>query len=63
MHHENFGVSKHDWNWTTPYAIMSLADRTQQELIDLIINDNIDLVAFSMYSWNRGVVLTASEKP
>lgn len=62
MYHENFGLSKHEWAWTTPYAIINVSDQQQQDLIDLIINDNIDLVAFSMYSWNRQTVLTVSRQ-
>jgi putative methyltransferase len=57
MYHENFGKSKNQYNWTTPDIIFDNRDLNQSKLLDKITEEKIDILAFSMYSWNRNAVL------
>lgn len=62
LYHENFGKSKNQYFWTLPDIIFDNNDLEQEELIEKIQNENIDIVAISMYSWNRKATLNLCKK-
>jgi hypothetical protein len=59
LYHENFGKSKNRYTWTTPDIIFDNHDLTQLDLLNKIQDEKIDIVAFSMYAWNRKAVLSS----
>jgi len=58
LHHETFGKSKKDWTWSSFDPVIDIFDTSQEILVNQLLSDKVDLIAFSMYSWNRDVVLS-----
>ena len=61
LYHDNFGLSKKEYIWTEPEVILDLDDLKQNDLVKSIECQKIDILAFSMYAWNRQTVFSISK--
>lgn len=62
LYHNNFSLSKDQYIWTNPEVIIDNTDLDQDDLINTVLAQKIDILAFSMYAWNRKTVLSISKK-
>jgi hypothetical protein len=53
INHQTTGLSKNQYIWTSPLFLLNHIEDNLKILTDLIIKEKIDILAFSVYVWNR----------
>ena len=54
LYHQDCGQSKLDYEWTQPITLTDLkGEQDLHEACDLIVQEQIDVLAVSLYVWNR----------
>lgn len=58
LHHSKFALSKQDFLWTDPYFLIRSEDMDLEEAYNLLVEEEIDIVVFSVYIWNKNEFFT-----
>lgn len=53
LHHSKFSLSKDDYEWTEPYFLATPEEYDLEKTNKLIVDQQIDILAFSIYIWNK----------
>ncbi len=53
LHHTKFSASRNNYEWTDPYFLIGPEYFDVAKAYDMIVEEKIDVVAFSVYIWNK----------
>ena len=53
LHHVKFSASKDEYQWTDPYFLVSPEEFDLEKTYNMLLEEEIDVVAFSVYIWNK----------
>lgn len=53
LHHSKFSLSKDEYEWTDPYFLATPEEYNLEKTNKLIVDQQIDILAFSIYIWNK----------
>jgi len=53
LHHVKFSLSKNEYTWTEPYFLIGPEYYDLEAAYNMVVEENIDIVVFSIYIWNK----------
>jgi len=61
LHHIKFSQSNNDYQWTDQFYLIDPATVDLEKIYQQIVDEQIDVVAFSIYIWNRSEFMSIAQ--